>query len=116
MIRPNSKAAREAQRCGRIALGLVASLLAPFGVFAKTADLPTSAHVYFLRVQGVGLALVPAPDALVLAERINVCDRSKWSIGEASTTGIDSYLVRTDRNGAFHIPPRRYDQVCHELR
>jgi len=37
---------------------------------------------------------------------------SKWSIGEASTTGIDSYLVRTDRNGAFHIPPRRYDQVC----
>jgi len=73
---------------------------------------PTSARVYFLRVQGDGLILVPAADALVLAERINVCDRSKWSIGEASTTGIDGFLVRTDRNGAFHIPPRRYDQVC----
>ena len=113
MIRPNSPAPCDAQHCGRIALGLVvAAFLAPLSVFAKTVDLPTGAHVYFLRVQGVGLALVPAPDALVLAERINVCDRSKWSIGEAPTTGIDSYLVRTDKNGAFHIPPRRYDQVC----
>ena len=113
MIRPNSAAARDAQHRGRIALGLVvAAFLAPLSVFAKTVDLPTGAQVYFLRVQGVGLVVVPAPDALVLAERINVCDRSKWSIGEASTSGIDSYLVRTDKNGAFQIPPRRYDQVC----
>jgi len=113
MIRPNSAAARDAQHRGRIALGLVvAAFLAPLSVFAKTVDLPTGAQVYFLRVQGVGLVVVPAPDALVLAERINVCDRSKWSIGEASTSGIDSYLVRTDKNGAFQIPPVRYDQVC----
>jgi hypothetical protein len=112
VIRANSQAVRDAQSCGRIALGLVTALLAPFGVFARTADLPTTAHVYFVRQQAGLRILEPASDVLVLAERINVCDRSKWSVGEASSTGVDSYLVRTAKDGAFHIQPRRYDQVC----
>jgi hypothetical protein len=95
-----------------MALGLVTALLAPLGVFAKSAELPTTAHVYFVRQQAGLRILEPASDVLVLAERINVCDRSKWSIGEASTTGVDGYLVRTAKDGTFHIPPRRYDQVC----
>ncbi len=96
----------------RIAWGIVAVVLAPLGAIARTADLPTTAHVHFERLRAGVLVLEPAPNVLVLAERINVCDRSKWFIGEASTTGIDSYLVRTDKSGAFHVPPRRYDQVC----
>jgi len=95
-----------------IDLRFLLGLLAASGAFAGTVDLPTTAHVYFERQQAAVVVLVPAPDVLILVERINVCDRSKWFIGEASTTGIDSYLVRTDKSGAFNIPPRRYDQVC----
>jgi hypothetical protein len=90
----------------------IATLFSAPIAFAKTVDLPTRAYVYFERERAGAVVLEPASDILVLAERINACDANKYWPGEASTTGIDAYLVRTDKDGAFHLPPRRYDHVC----
>jgi hypothetical protein len=42
---------------------------------------------------------------------MDVCDQSTWPPGEASTTGIDAFLVRSDANGNFSVPPRSF-KLC----
>lgn len=74
-------------------------------------DLPAAGRVYFERQKEGRTVLVPAPGVLVLASRINACDRGRW-IPEGSTNGIDEYLVRTDSNGVFRIPSRAFRGVC----
>jgi hypothetical protein len=74
--------------------------------------LPTRGHVYYESVSAGVVSLVPASKVLVLVERVNVCDRSKWLLGEASTTGIDAYLVRSDTAGLFEVSAKTFDQVC----
>lgn len=74
-------------------------------------QLATSGRVYFIHSGEGGVSLSPAPGALVLVERMDVCDQSMWPSGEASTTGIDAFLVRSDANGNFFVPPRSF-QVC----
>ncbi len=76
--------------------------------------LPTQGHVYYENVSAGVVSLVPASKVLVLVERVNVCDRSrsKWLPGEASTTGIDAYLVRSDTAGLFEVSAKTFDQVC----
>jgi hypothetical protein len=75
-------------------------------------DLRTTAHVYFVRQQAGVVELAPASDVPVLVERSIYCRANKWLLAEASSTMIDSYLVRTNKDGMFQVPPRQYDQVC----
>ena len=74
--------------------------------------LPTQGHVYYENVSAGVVSLVSAAKVLVLVERINVCDQSKWPPGEASTTGIDAHLVRSDTAGLFEVAAKTFDQVC----
>jgi hypothetical protein len=78
----------------------------------ELVELPTRGRVYVEREVGSQKRLEPASGVLILAERINVCERSSWSPGEGSTTGIDAYLVRSDADGRYQIPGRRTDNVC----
>jgi hypothetical protein len=71
--------------------------------FPPVVSLPTRGQVFFERKGG---ALEPAAGVLVLAERLDLCDRAP--MGEASSTGIDSFLVRTDPSGSFELPPRTF--------
>ena len=75
-------------------------------------QLPTSGHVYFVRVRERAVSFTAAPKILVLVRHINVCDSGGWLPGEASTTGIDEFVVRTDAQGYFTVPPRSFDEVC----
>jgi hypothetical protein len=56
--------------------------------------------------------LVPAGGIEIIAQRTNVCDRSTWTLGEASTTGIDSYIVKADDSGYYHIPQKSFSDTC----
>jgi hypothetical protein len=76
----------------------------------RVVDLPTRSRV-LTEVQSSHFE--PAPNVLVLAKRINVCERGFMS--EGSTTGIDAYLVRSDSNGGFTIPPRTFRRVCSKV-
>ena len=54
--------------------------------------------------------LAPVPNALVLVQRMNVCDR--FLLAQASTTAIDAYLVRTESTGRFRVPPGTITNRC----
>lgn len=74
---------------------------------SRVVDLPVRGRVFIERQNS---RVEPAPNVLVLAQRINVCDRG--FISEGSTTGIDAYLIRSDSNGVFEIPPITFQRVC----
>jgi hypothetical protein len=90
----------------------VLQLLAGCDRSRELVELPTRGRVYVERQVGSQKRLEPASGVLILAERINVCERSSWSPGEGSTTGIDAYLVRSDADGRYQIPGRRAENVC----
>lgn len=92
-------------------LALTALLLAGCVRQLIPTELATAGRVYDERQDSSGTSLVPAPGVLVLAERINVCDQGRFA-PDGSTTGIDSYLVRTDARGGYQIPPLRFTGVC----
>jgi hypothetical protein len=73
----------------------------------RVAELPTSARVWLEDPSG---HMVPAPDVLVLAKRVNACNGGFLST--PSTTGIDAYALRTDSSGAVELPPGTYRYAC----
>lgn len=89
-----------------LTLTLLVALIAVGCASTFNTALPTKGHVFKLHDS----YLEPAPNVLVLVNRINVCDSGFMS--EASTTGIDAHLVRTDSNGAFEVPSKTYSNVC----
>jgi hypothetical protein len=74
-------------------------------------QLPTSGRVYFIQSGEGGVSLSPAPGVLVLVERMDVCDSKRVIPLQAFTTGIDAFLVRSDANGNFSVPPRSF-KLC----
>lgn len=89
-----------------LTLTLLVAVIAAGCISSLNTALPTKGHVFKLHDS----YLEPATNVLVLVNRINVCDSGFMS--EASTTGIDAHLVRTDSNGAFEVPPKTYSNVC----
>jgi hypothetical protein len=75
------------------------------------APLPDTGRVYRERIEAGRIKFDPASGIELIAQRINVCKRTRWSLGEGSTTGIDSYIVKTDANGYFHLPQKTFS-VC----
>jgi hypothetical protein len=100
--------------CVRLSVVITAALVLQLNAWTAThrpTQLPTSGRVYFIHPGEGGVSLSPAPGVLVLVERMDVCDQSTWPPGEASTTGIDAFLVRSDANGNFSVPPRSF-KLC----
>jgi hypothetical protein len=84
-----------------------------FGCAEKPSDLPTAARAYIQQSGGTrNDKLVAVSGVLVVAERVNVCERSQWTLGEGSTTGIDSHAVTSGSDGTFNLPPKSYTNVC----
>jgi hypothetical protein len=71
---------------------------------------PTTGFVYIEKTQNKIVTLAPASNVLVVAERINSCDRSKWLPSESSTQSIDIHLTRTGSDGHFQIPQLKASQ------
>jgi hypothetical protein len=76
-----------------------------------SAPLPDTGRVYRESIEAGHIKFEPASGIEVIAQRINVCKRTSWSLGEGSTTVIDSYIVRTDANGYFRLPQRTF-KIC----
>ena len=89
------------------AIGVLLSLSA---CSSAPVALPTHGHVYYAHIKDGAVQLTRASGVLVLAERVNVCD--KGLLGEASTTGIDAHLSRTDAEGLYAIPALTFNEVC----
>lgn len=92
-----------------LTIGLATNLAGCF--LPKSVALPTRGRVYLEREHDGAKVLEPAPGVLVLASRLDVCDRRPWMLAEASSTGIDAFLVRSDERGYFTIPART-ERVC----
>ncbi|MDB5825368.1 MAG: hypothetical protein JWR21_4072 [Herminiimonas sp.] len=72
------------------------------------APLPDTGRVYRESTEAGHIKFDPASGIEVIAQRINVCKRGSRLFGEGSTTGIDSYIVKTDVNGYFRLPPKTF--------
>jgi hypothetical protein len=99
----------------KLAYTLIALAITTTSCSQSVAMLPTMGRVY--RESGVNdeLKLSPASGIELVAQRVNVCDKKSWLIGEASTTGIDSFIVTTDSDGYYHVPPRSFTGVCSRI-
>lgn len=91
---------------------LLVSIAILLGCGAREVELPTTGRAYIETGTPQASKLFPAAGILVIAERINVCRGAKWSLGESSTTGIDSYALTSQADGTFHLPPMKYSNVC----
>lgn len=90
----------------------VALAVAATACSGPNLELPTSGRVYRESMSNGDLSLLPVGGVEVIVERINVCAKSVWTMGEASTTGIDSFIVTTDSAGYFRVPRRSFSPVC----
>jgi hypothetical protein len=86
--------------------------LASVSCAETSTPLPNTGRVYHESIQDGRIKFTPASGIEVIAQRINVCEKTSWSLGEASTTGIDSYVAKTDVDGYFYLPQKSFSNVC----
>lgn len=81
--------------------------LARVEVSSLTTVLTDSGHVYLEDIHEEEEAFSPIPNALVIIRRRSSCPRNISLLAEGSMKEIDGYVVRTDVNGYFNVPPKK---------
>lgn len=87
---------------------VIVTLLLCAGCTSKNVNLPTSGVVYYEDSLKGNLSLVPLENALIFVRRGFSCPPNKLMLGAGGGETIDRYLIRTNNDGVYDIPERKY--------